>query len=338
MQRAVNIRHYISVMAAMGYSAGAVLDGSGISEDDIAQQGLVVESRQCKRVVANMIRLTGNQGIGFEVGSRMRMVDLGIFAYAMMSSRTLRNAFDLWARFGSAFGTLIQFDLAEKNKDHWSLTFHETSPLGFLYNFCVEEALMITLNFGMAIVGEPVSVKHISLTYPAPSHEALYRKYFNCPIEFNAEKTCITFNGPFLDQPLKTNDDELNEVCQARCQQIMRQIASDSPISTRLRELLLRKSSPLLTLGESAELMGISSRHLRRQLEREGVTYRGIVNELRIELAKEYLSSGEFLPKEISYLLGFKDPDAFRRAFKAWTSQTVTEYREGAGDDNDLPD
>lgn len=314
----------------MGYPAASVLEGSGIGADDVSKPGLVIESRQCQKVVANMMRLTGNQGIGFEVGRRLRMVDLGIFAYAMLSSRTLKDAFDLWARFAGIFGMLIRLDLAEENRDDWSLTINETAPLGFLYNFFVEEALMITLNFGMAIVGEPVSVKRLSLGYPAPSHEALYHEYFACPIEFNAERTCITFNGPSLHQPLGTNDDELNEVCQARCQLIMRQVANESPTGARLRELLLRKSSPLPSLQEAAKLLGMSPRHLRRQLEREGVSYRDIVTELRIELAKEYLGSGEFHPKEISYLLGYKDPNAFNRAFKAWTGDTVSEYRARA--------
>jgi len=50
-----------------------------------------------------------------------------------------------------------------------------------------------------------------------------------------------------------------------------------------------------------------------------------------LNCANEYLGSGEFQPKEIGYLLGFKDPDAFRRAFKSWTGQTVSEYRSKAG-------
>lgn len=332
MQRAVKIRHYIKVMESMGYSAAAVLEGSGILPENLKEAGFVIEVRQCKIVVANMIRLTGNQAIGFEMGDRLRMIDLGIFAHAMMSSRTLLHAIDLWVRYGTTLaGMLIQLEMTEDRVGDpvgdWNFTITETSPLGFLYNFCVEEVLMIMVRFGIALTGKPLSMKRITLTYPLPVHVDEYRQRFDCPVEFNAEKTCVTFGSLALHQPLQTNDDELNEVCQARCQQIMRQIVSDSPVSTRLRDLLLKKSAPFLTLGEASEMMGMSPRNLHRQLGREGVTYRDIVNELRIELAKEYLGSGEFLPKEISYLLGFKDPNAFRRAFKAWTGQTVTEYK-----------
>ena len=330
MLRAVKIRYYLSVMESMGYPASSILEGAGIKVKDLAAADYVIDVSQCKKIVSNMILLSGDQGIGFEIGSRMRMTDLGIFAYAMMSARTLRGAFDLWARYCSAFGMLIRLDLVEDTQDHWSLTINEVSPLGFLYNFCVEEALSITLNFGLALTGEAVAVKSVSLAYPSPSHEAAYHRTFNCPIAFNVDQTRITFSSPSLDQPLKTNDDELNAVCQAHCQQIMRSIEGSSPTRNRLREILLRNSSPLSNLSESAALLGISPRNLRRQLEREGVTYREIINELRIDLAKEYLASGELQPKEIGYLLGFKDPDAFRRAFKSWTGKTVSDYRVSA--------
>lgn len=327
MQRAVKIRHYIKVMESMGHPATAVLQGAGINTYDLQDAGFVIEVRQCKTVVSNMIRLSGNQAIGFEMGSRLRMIDLGIFAHAMMSSRTLGHAIDLWVRYGTTLaGMLIQLEMTEDSEGEWNFTITETSPLGFLYNFCVEEVLMIMVKFGIALTGAPLSIKRISLSYPQPIHDATYRRLFDCPIEFNAEKTCVTFSALALHQPLQTNDDELHEVCQARCQQIMRQIVGSSPVSTRLRDLLLRKSSPFLSLNEAAQLMGTSPRSLHRQLKHEGQSYRKIVNRLRLELAKEYLESGDFQPKEISYLLGFKDSNAFRRSFKIWTGQTIGEY------------
>ena len=331
MQRAVKIRHYLAVMESFSFSAASVLEGSGIVAAQLADPKFAVEVRQCKQVVANMMRLSGNQGIGFEVGSRIRMADLGIFAHAIMSSRTLWHAIDLWARYGTTLaGMLISTELAEDDENNWSFAINEVSPLGFLYNFCVEEALAMFLKLGIAVVGKQPTIRGISLSYHAPSHEADYRRYFDCPIEFNAERTCVVFNAPALHQPLQSNDDELNEVCQLRCQQIQRQIENQGSASVRLRELLLKKSAPLLSLGEAAAAMGMGMRNLRRQLELEGTTYRHIVNELRIELAKEYLSQGEFQPKEISYLLGFKDATAFRRAFKSWTGKTVGGYKAGS--------
>jgi len=46
------------------------------------------------------------------------------------------------------------------------------------------------------------------------------------------------------------------------------------------------------------------------------------LNELREELAIHYLSSTQFSSAEISFLLGYEEPNSFFRAFRTWTGQT----------------
>ena len=140
MQRAAKNRHYIRVMESMGYPATAVLEGSDINASNLDEPGFAIEVRQCKTVVANMIRLSDNQAIGFEMGNQLRMTDMGIFDYAIMSSRTFLHAIDLWARYDTTLaGMLIRHDLAQDSEGNWGFTMSEIEPLGFLYSFCCEE-------------------------------------------------------------------------------------------------------------------------------------------------------------------------------------------------------
>ena len=47
-----------------------------------------------------------------------------------------------------------------------------------------------------------------------------------------------------------------------------------------------------------------------------------ILDELREELAHHYLSATDYTSAEISFLLGYEEPNSFFRAFHAWTGQT----------------
>ena len=55
---------------------------------------------------------------------------------------------------------------------------------------------------------------------------------------------------------------------------------------------------------------------------------------LREELAKHYLKSSPMTGAEISFLLGYEDPNSFFRAFRGWTGETPeaarTRLRAGA--------
>lgn len=52
-----------------------------------------------------------------------------------------------------------------------------------------------------------------------------------------------------------------------------------------------------------------------------------MLNETREHLAKHYLKTSGISGAEISFLLGFEDPNSFFRAFHAWTGETPEQAR-----------
>jgi AraC-like DNA-binding protein len=54
---------------------------------------------------------------------------------------------------------------------------------------------------------------------------------------------------------------------------------------------------------------------------------RAVLNRTREELARHYLGSSALTGAEISFLLGFEDPNSFFRAFHSWTGETPERVR-----------
>jgi AraC-like DNA-binding protein len=66
----------------------------------------------------------------------------------------------------------------------------------------------------------------------------------------------------------------------------------------------------------------MSARTLQRRLAGEGLSFDGVLDELRRELALRHLADRRVAIAEVAYLLGFSEPSAFHRAFKRWTGTT----------------
>ena len=327
MFRPVKIRQYLALMKAKGHTAEDVLVGSGITEGMIEAPGFLVDIEQSKTIVANMIALSDDQGIGLEIGGRTDLMDLGLVGYGMMSSCSLRDTVRYWINYSNALiGMPMQVLLEEKAADDWAFVITESLPLGFIFNFCVEEQLAMICKLGQDLVSTRPVLRQLELSYPAPSHHALYRKYFNCPIKFNARHTRINFSSPQLDQPLRGNDRDFNELCARQCEILMRQISHDSPLVSKVKNILMRSRGQVPGIGAVAAELNVSPRTLRRHLGDEGFGYQQLINEFRADLAKEHLRSTSGSAKGVAYLLGFKEPNSFRRAFKSWTGKTVQEY------------
>ena len=77
------------------------------------------------------------------------------------------------------------------------------------------------------------------------------------------------------------------------------------------------------------KLLKISRTQLYRNLKKEsGKSYQEIYNEIRIEKARELLLNMNYNIKEISFLLGYRDPSYFVRVFRNMTGTTPRSFRK----------
>jgi AraC-like DNA-binding protein len=81
-----------------------------------------------------------------------------------------------------------------------------------------------------------------------------------------------------------------------------------------------------LTADTVAAQFSMSSRTLRRHLQQEATSYQEILDDVRAELARHYLTKEKRGIDEVAFLLGFSDPSAFTKAFRRWTRQTPADF------------
>jgi AraC-like DNA-binding protein len=109
---------------------------------------------------------------------------------------------------------------------------------------------------------------------------------------------------------------------------LLKALANSKSTRGRVESLLM----PILHKGEVsmdaiAEKMGLSRQTLFRQLKAEGTNFEKVLDELRHQLALQYLRGKKVSVNETAYLVGFSEPAAFSRAFKRWTGVNPREMR-----------
>ncbi len=71
----------------------------------------------------------------------------------------------------------------------------------------------------------------------------------------------------------------------------------------------------------------VSTRSLQRKLKNEGASFQTILDDTRAALALIYLRDRKLSTEETSFLLAYRDPNSFYRAFSDWTGMTPAEAR-----------
>ena len=91
-----------------------------------------------------------------------------------------------------------------------------------------------------------------------------------------------------------------------------------------------------VSVDKVATAMHQSTRTLQRRLAERNLTWQHMLDNTRMQLARQYLNDRALSVAEIAVLLGFSEQSAFTRAFKRWTGQTPLSFRQqgAAGSNN----
>ncbi len=82
-----------------------------------------------------------------------------------------------------------------------------------------------------------------------------------------------------------------------------------------------------LTLHQVAEAIGINARTLQRRLASQDLTYRQLVDDVRLEAACELLRCRGMTVSNVAHVLGYSDPAHFTRAFGRMTGMTPRDFQ-----------
>ena len=103
-------------------------------------------------------------------------------------------------------------------------------------------------------------------------------------------------------------------------------IASQPAPAKSLRTQVENAIAPRLPHGTASQSpvaasLGLSSRTLARRLQEEGMTFREILEDMRFDLATQYLQNQRLSVAQIAWLLGYATPNTFARAFRSRTGK-----------------
>lgn len=327
MLRPIPVQHYLTAARARGLTEADLFEGTSIDASKLADPEYLVSHVDYHTFLSNIVTQSGVASIGLDIGLNNEAAHFGILAYSGLSCRNIRRGMeDVWSRYGSTFGVTSRLTILGDEADTTLIEILAPRPSEAVYRFSIEEALCVLLKIGGSLTELAPPFERLQFAYEEPPYATRYRQIFNCPIEFGAPATIVAIKRNWLECPIKTTDEELYRVCREHLERVLLQTEAASPTTLRLRHYLINRIEQPPTLEAVARDFGSSARSLARQLSKEGYTYRQLTEEVRRDLAINWLRTSRVSTKEISYRLGFNEVSSFRRAFKEWTGQTVSEY------------
>ncbi|WP_112478544.1 helix-turn-helix transcriptional regulator [Vibrio variabilis] len=284
--------------------------------------------------VHQLIDLTVNQlhidGLGLRIAQRLKLQDMGAWGYAMINCQNIKQLLDTGLQF--SFVTKDYVDIHIGYDSEWAyITIVDRSEGRSAQHYNVEESLchyyLGVKNF-LGDLFEPQYV-FVDFSYDEPSYAPLYREIFTDNLSFNAKANQLRFPVTWVLHDITLQPAIIAHIATVQSQQLDDSL--DSPLSYQIRfKLLSQMKYGLPTMEMVADDLNMTSRTLRRKLDAEHTTFKQLVLDTRMQLAKEYLANSSLPIAEIAELLNYHSAPPFFRAFSKFEGCSPKQYRQSA--------
>ena len=307
--------------------ADAVFRQSGFDPAHMSEPRMRYPKDSFQNLWANVVKITGNGSIGIEAGRFYSPLDLSALGVSFLSSTTLMEALQRLRRYESIVNSNLTITLVETEQrvdvlSDANLAVKEVSKI----HEDIRKAVVLDLcRKGLEPDLNPIEV---AFTYPEPEDTSEYAAIFRCPLLFSQSVSRLSFSVDDTQRAFLTSNRELafgND-------QILNEMLSElkgSSLASQVKHVIIEcLPSGTPTEKDIVERLFMSSRTLQRKLSDEGTNFRTLLLEARRVLAEQYISDKNMPLAEISYMLGFADQSSFFRAFKKWTGDSPSQFRD----------
>lgn len=315
----------VELMRRRGVSPDDVLKGTGIDESMLEEHEARVSYRQRIRQLENVVAVVP-PGDWLEWRNEVSISDYGLLGYAMMSSATLEKAIQIAVKYHKMAGAMFEL-IFIRDGDDAVLRLDHLLAGGTVGQFVVEDVFAGITPLIRLLTGTEFNPSVICFNHSEPEYAANYRAIFDCEIRFDQKFAEYRFDAELLAQPLAEADANTARICEESCRKLLTQMEIETDIVSRICHLLLSTPGEFPKLDTIASKLSIGTRTLRRRLKSLGTSYQKILDDVKKELAIEYLQTTNLSIQEISDLLGYSEVTNFRRAFVKWVEVSPYQYR-----------
>ncbi|MGB1220128.1 MAG: AraC family transcriptional regulator [Alcanivoracaceae bacterium] len=317
---------YLRVATDRGADPAALLDRAGI-DPSYLDHPCDLTVLQMQALIGAVLDAVGDDGLGLDIGWNLPPTAYGSFGYALLCSETMADVLELTQRYWHLVGRGTHLNIHEQGDllvGELTLQAPFPGPLAQL----VYETTFTSLHRGFALLtGKPVTDTEVWFAFPPPPHADKARSMLG-NVRYQMPVNQFRFPRALLDIRLGMHNPVGLKFALEQCAREDALIDTEAGrIVGKVRELMIFGEEGFPGLEAISRQLNMTARTLRRRLEQEGTSFKTLTEEAKRRDALKLLDDYSLDIQRVAELLGYQDPANFTRAFRQWTGQTPSQYR-----------
>lgn len=322
-----------SYIAARGVDADAIVLAADIDVSTLDDPDARIALARYLTLMRLASHALDDPVLALHYGAHVPMAEVSILGLIMEASTTMAGALHQLQRYGS-----LALEL-EDGRDEPALRLQhaagrlllvDTRPLDTPREL-IDEAFARLVCGPRRFLSQP-HVLAVHFTAPDLEHHAEYERVLGCPVMVGATANMLELHPGVADWPVAQHPPYVSALLTARADELLDVPEAPQHYRDRVElEVRARLHEGEVSATSIAERLHCSRSTLYRQLNAEGTSLTRIVDQVRRDLALEHMAKRTSSVRQVAYLTGFSDPAAFSRAFRRWSGESPSAYRDRTG-------
>ncbi|WP_341677111.1 AraC family transcriptional regulator ligand-binding domain-containing protein [Niveibacterium sp. SC-1] len=318
----------LQALRQRGLDAAAIAAQAGIAPQALNDPDTRVDLETSRRFWIAAVEATGfDPCFGLDVADCMHPTSLHAVGFAWMASSSLREAGERLVRYFRVVNSVDRIEIRAEDNVTW-LVFQTDGDYTLQRSY--DARMGILLRLCQALRGRDFLPAGVRLAREAPADDAAQRMhdYYGIAPEWNATEYAFGVRSADLDVPIPAANIALALSAEQIAADYLARHTRDDMVAQVRHSLIELLPSGKVSRRKVARRLAVSERTLQRRLSESGETFAGLLDSLRQDLAIDYLRQRHHSVNEVAYLLGFAEIASFTRAFRRWTGQAPSVWRE----------
>jgi AraC-like DNA-binding protein len=317
--RAAGIRGFAEVVRELGADPEPLVRAAGLDLAVLDHDDLPIEQSRLAALLQLAAGSLDCPDLGLRMAARHGLDTLGPLAVMLANCRTGADALAATQRYLTVHSDALHVDqTADPDGAPGVIALrYRGHPLGPPPVQAMDAGIGFLHRALGLLFGDGYGLLDVRLSYRPIAAAACYRRFYRAPVRFGEPESLLRVREDLLARPINGAHEDLRDRAEAYLRTLLLPDVDDvtGRIRTVVDGMLMFGAVPMAAV---ARALALHPRTLQRRLAAQGTTFAHIVDNIRRDRARHYLTETALPFGTVSARLGFAEQATFSRACHRW--------------------
>ncbi|MDD2895296.1 MAG: AraC family transcriptional regulator ligand-binding domain-containing protein [Aliarcobacter sp.] len=316
--------HYVlkALEKTTNISIEKMLNEVELSSDVLSKHDGKIDSKKLSFIFRYCMKESNNPALALHIGQAVSYQSLGLLGYLLLNTNSLKQMIEKFNYYQKVISGYFKFQFFDDGIYYKLAIYINENPMIPVPSFHAQVHLSSIVSILTQILGQKVIPEFTYFSQDVDENLVEYQKIFGENIFFSKGENAIFFKIDRLNIPVKNPNSSMLEYFENEAKKILDELENKSWYAKVEKEILKNIGEKEVTIDLISSNLGTTPRTLQNYLKAESKTFRDALGKIRQKLAQHYIDNTKMDLSTISFLLGYKEPSSFFRAYKKWNKKT----------------